>query len=177
MMESTRADNRRLEALAQTDPLTDALNRRALTDRLNAELERARRYDSMVTLLMIDIDHFKRINDSHGHITGDEVLKAVAGALKNSLRNIDMVFRYGGEEFMVLLSNTSREAAAMVGERLRVAVLGLQYLVDGRAIDLTVSIGCATLRPGESGDSLQRRADNALYVSKREGRNRLSLAG
>ena len=105
------------------------------------------------------------------------MLKAVAGALKNSLRNIDMVFRYGGEEFMVLLSNTNREAAAMVGERLRMAVLGLQYLVEGRAIDLTISIGCATLLAGESVDRLQRRADNALYVSKRKGRNSLCMAG
>ena len=126
---------------------------------------------------MVDIDHFKSINDRFGHATGDEVLKAVAGALKNSLRNIDMVFRYGGEEFLVLLANTSREAAQMVGERLRLAVLGLQYLEEGRALELSVSLGCATMLPGESPDSLQRRADSALYVSKREGRNRLSMAG
>ncbi|MWV14251.1 diguanylate cyclase [Pseudomonas sp. R-28-1W-6] len=162
---------------ALRDPLTDTGNRIAMNQSLQREIDLARRSLQPLSALMLDIDHFKRINDQYGHITGDEVLKAVAGALKHSLRNIDMVFRYGGEEFMVLLSNTSRESAAMVGERLRMAVLGLQYLVDGHAIDLTVSIGCATLLPGESGDSLQRRADNALYVSKREGRNRLSMAG
>ena len=96
---------------------------------------------------------------------------------KDSLRNIDMVFRYGGEEFLVLLSNTSREAAQMVGERLRLAVLGLQHVEEGRALELSISLGCATLLAGESPDSLLRRADNALYVSKREGRNRLSMAG
>ncbi len=162
---------------ALRDPLTETGNRIAMNQALQREIDLARRNLQPLSVLMLDIDHFKRINDSHGHITGDEVLKAVAGALKNSLRNIDMVFRYGGEEFMVLLSNTNREAAAMVGERLRMAVLGLQYLVEGRAIDLTISIGCATLLAGESVDSLQRRADNALYVSKREGRNRLSMAG
>ncbi len=162
---------------ALRDPLTETGNRIAMNQALQREIDLARRNLQPLSVLMLDIDHFKRINDSHGHITGDEVLKAVAGALKNSLRNIDMVFRYGGEEFMVLLSNTNREAAAMVGERLRMAVLGLQYLVEGRAIDLTISIGCATLLAGESVDSLQRRADNALYVSKRKGRNRLSMAG
>ena len=162
---------------ALRDPLTETGNRIAMNQALQREIDLARRNLQPLSVLMLDIDHFKRINDSHGHITGDEVLKAVAGALKNSLRNIDMVFRYGGEEFMVLLSNTNREAAAMVGERLRMAVLGLQYLVEGRAIDLTLSIGCATLLAGESVDSLQRRADNALYVSKRKGRNRLSMAG
>ncbi|UUY08096.1 GGDEF domain-containing protein [Pseudomonas sp. J452] len=162
---------------ALRDPLTDTGNRIAMNQALQREIDLARRNLQPLSVLMLDIDHFKRINDSHGHITGDEVLKAVAGALKNSLRNIDMVFRYGGEEFMVLLSNTNREAAAMVGERLRMAILELQYLVENRAIDLTISIGCATLLAGESVDSLQRRADNALYVSKREGRNRLSMAG
>jgi len=88
-----------------------------------------------------------------------------------------MVFRFGGEEFLVLLSNTHREAAAMVGERLRMAVMELQYLVQGRALDVSISLGCATLLAGESSDSLLRRADNALYVAKREGRNRLALAG
>lgn len=162
---------------ALRDPLTDTGNRIAMNQALQREVELARRNLQPLSVLMVDIDHFKQINDQYGHATGDEVLKAMAGALKNSLRNIDMVFRYGGEEFLVLLSNTDREAAQMVGERLRMAVLGLQHLVDNRAIDLSISLGCATMLAGESVDSLQRRADNALYVSKREGRNRLSMAG
>ncbi|MES2821922.1 MAG: GGDEF domain-containing protein, partial [Pseudomonadota bacterium] len=89
----------------------------------------------------------------------------------------DMVFRYGGEEFLVLLSNTNREAAAMVGERLRQAIQDLQCVAQGAPIELSVSLGCACLLPGESVESLLRRADNALYVAKREGRNRLTMAG
>ena len=162
---------------ALRDPLTDTGNRIAMNQAMQREVDLARRNMQPLSVLMVDIDHFKNINDRFGHATGDEVLKAVAGALKNSLRNIDMVFRYGGEEFLVLLANTSREAAQMVGERLRLAVMGLQYLEEGRALELSVSLGCATMLPGESPDSLQRRADSALYVSKREGRNRLSMAG
>ncbi|WP_068830665.1 GGDEF domain-containing protein [Pseudomonas sp. BMS12] len=162
---------------ALRDPLTETGNRIAMNQALQREIDLARRNLQPLSVLMLDIDHFKAINDRFGHGTGDEVLKAIAASLKDSLRNIDMVFRYGGEEFLVLLSNTSREAAQMVGERLRLAVLGLQYLVEGQALELSISLGCATLLPGESTDSLQRRADNALYVSKREGRNRLSMAG
>jgi diguanylate cyclase (GGDEF)-like protein len=162
---------------ALRDPLTNTGNRIAMQQTLKREVEIARRTLQPLSVLMVDIDHFKRINDSHGHLVGDQALKSVASALKDSLRNIDMVFRYGGEELMVLLSSTNREAASMVGERLRMAVLGIQYLVENRAIELSVSLGCATLLPGESMESLLRRADNALYVSKRDGRNRLSMAG
>jgi diguanylate cyclase (GGDEF)-like protein len=162
---------------ALRDPLTDTGNRIAMSQSLQREVDLARRSLLPLSVLMLDIDHFKTINDRFGHATGDEVLKAVAAALKGSLRNIDMIFRYGGEEFLVLLANTSREAAQLVGERLRLAVLGLQYLEEGRALELSISLGCATLLPGESSESLQRRADSALYVSKREGRNRLSMAG
>ena len=162
---------------ALRDPLTDTGNRIAMNQALQREVDLARRNLQPLSVLMLDIDHFKSINDRFGHATGDEVLKAVATVLKDSLRNIDMVFRYGGEEFLVLLSNTSREAAQMVGERLRLAVLGLQHVEEGRALELSISLGCATLLAGESPDSLLRRADNALYTSKREGRNRLSMAG
>lgn len=162
---------------ALRDPLTATGNRVALQQTLKREVDIAKRTLQPLSVLMVDIDHFKRINDNHGHIIGDQALIAVANALKDSLRNVDMVFRYGGEEFVVLLSNTSCEAASMVGERLRMAVLGIQYLVENRAIEMSVSLGCATLLPGESVDSLLHRADSALYVSKREGRNRLSMAG
>ena len=162
---------------ALRDPLTNTGNRIAMDQALQREVELARRTQQPLSLLMLDIDHFKRINDSHGHSMGDEVLKALAATLKNQLRNVDMVFRFGGEEFMILLSNTPREAAAMVGERLRQAILELQCLAQGQAIELSASLGCATLLPGESADSLLRRADSALYVAKREGRNRLAMAG
>ncbi|WP_433739373.1 GGDEF domain-containing protein [Pseudomonas putida] len=162
---------------ALRDPLTDTGNRIAMDQTLLREIEISRRHQHPLSVLMLDIDHFKQINDSHGHSVGDEVLKAVAASIKGQLRNVDMVFRYGGEEFLVLLSNTAREAAAMVGERLRLTVQTQEYVAEGRLIELTISLGCSTLLPGESAESLLRRADNALYVAKREGRNRLTMAG
>jgi diguanylate cyclase (GGDEF)-like protein len=159
-------------------PLRNALLYRAAMDQtLEREIDMARRHMQPLSLLMLDIDHFKRINDSHGHGVGDEVLKAVADSIKSQLRNVDMVFRFGGEEFLILLANTSRDAAAMVGERLRYAAQAQDYCAAGTRIELTVSLGCATLLPGESAESLLRRADSALYVAKREGRNRLTMAG
>ena len=162
---------------ALRDPLTDTGNRVAMDQTLQREIDMSRRHLQPLSLLMLDIDHFKCINDTHGHSAGDEVLKAVAASIKGQLRNVDMVFRYGGEEFLILLSNTGREAAAMVGERLRFATQTREYLADGKSIELTVSLGCSTLLPGESAESLLRRADSALYVAKREGRNRLAMAG
>jgi diguanylate cyclase (GGDEF)-like protein len=162
---------------ALRDPLTDTGNRIAMDQTLQREIEMSRRHSQPLSLLMLDIDHFKQINDTYGHSAGDDVLKAVAASIKDQLRNVDMVFRFGGEEFLILLSNTSREAAAMVGERLRFAAQAQDYVADGKVIELTVSLGCSTLLPGESAESLLRRADSALYVAKREGRNRLTMAG
>ena len=162
---------------ALRDPLTDTGNRIAMDQTLHREIEMSQRHSQPLSLLMLDIDHFKQINDTYGHSAGDDVLKAVAASIKNQLRNVDMVFRFGGEEFLILLSNTSREAAAMVGERLTFAAQAQDYVAEGKMIELTVSIGCSTLLPGESAESLLRRADSALYVAKREGRNRLAMAG
>ena len=162
---------------ALRDPLTDTGNRIAMDQTLQREIEMSRRHSQPLSLLMLDIDHFKQINDTYGHSAGDEVLKAVAASIKNQLRNVDMVFRFGGEEFLILLSNTSREAAGMIGERLRFAAQAQDYVAEGKMVELTVSIGCSTLLPGESAESLLRRADSALYVAKRGGRNRLAMAG
>lgn len=162
---------------ALRDPLTETGNRVAMDQTLQREIDMARRHLNPLSLLMLDIDHFKQINDTHGHAAGDNVLRAVATAIKAQLRNVDMVFRFGGEEFLILLSNTGRDAAAMVGERLRQATQAQDYWADELRIELTVSLGCSTLLAGESAESLLRRADNALYVAKREGRNRLAMAG
>ena len=162
---------------ALRDPLTETGNRIAMDQTLQREIDMARRHLQPLSLLMLDIDHFKHINDSHGHATGDKVLKAVAASIKSQLRNVDMVFRFGGEEFLILLSNTGRDAASMVGERLRQAAQAQDYWADDERIELTVSLGCSTLLAGESAESVLRRADNALYVAKREGRNRLAMAG
>jgi diguanylate cyclase (GGDEF)-like protein len=167
--------NANLSALR--DPLTGAGNRIAMEQSLTREAEIARRQQQPLSVLMLDIDHFKGINDTHGHATGDVVLRGVADAIKDRLRNIDQVFRFGGEEFLIVLTNTGRESAALVGERLRNAALQLTYPVNGSPVELTVSLGCSTLLPGESPDSLLRRADTALYAAKRQGRNRLEMAG
>ena len=162
---------------ALRDPLTGTGNRIAMEQTLQREIDMSRRHRQPLSLLMLDIDHFKSVNDTHGHAAGDHVLREVAASIKQQLRNVDMVFRYGGEEFLILLSNTGRESAALVGERLRYAAQSNDYWAANTRIELTVSLGCSTLLPGESADSLLRRADNALYVAKREGRNRLAMAG
>jgi diguanylate cyclase (GGDEF)-like protein len=162
---------------ALRDWLTGTGNRIAMNQALRREMDVARRNQQPLSVLMLDIDHFKHINDQFGHSVGDNVLKSIAAALKSSLRNVDMVFRYGGEEFMVLLPNTGRDAAGLVGERLRMAVLELQHHEQNQPIELSISIGCATLQPTEGQDQLLRRADEALYVAKRNGRNQLSVAG
>ncbi|TBU73449.1 hypothetical protein DNK06_20770 [Pseudomonas daroniae] len=161
---------------ALRDPLTNTGNRIAMDQVLGREIELARRNAQPLSLLMLDIDHFKRINDEHGHSAGDEMLKAVATTLKDQLRNIDMVFRYGGEEFLVLLSDTSSEGAALVGERLRQSVMELQYVTQGKPIEMSISLGCATLEAGEPIESLLTRADKALYSAKRSGRNCMTMA-
>lgn len=161
---------------ALRDPLTDTGNRLAMDQVLQREMALAQRSQQPLSLLMLDLDHFKRINDNFGHSTGDEVLKALAATLKAQLRNIDMVFRFGGEEFLVVMSNTNSEAAAMIGERLRRAVMDLQCLAQGVAIDVSISLGCATLQNGEMIDGLMKRTDTAMYSAKHDGRNRLVVA-
>jgi two-component system cell cycle response regulator len=175
-IESTMADNRRLELLAQTDPLTKLLNRRALNERLAAEMERVRRYNTTVAVLLIDLDHFKSINDNHGHLTGDEVLCEVAALLQRGVRAVDVVARYGGEEFLIVLPETGATGAAAFAERLREYIESFLFAQSRRApVRLTTSIGVATF-PGfgvESVDDLFAAADQALYRAKAEGRNRV----
>jgi two-component system cell cycle response regulator len=176
IMESTKADNARLEALASTDPLTDVLNRRALDERLAVELERARRYTSEVTLLMVDIDHFKRVNDTHGHLVGDDVLMEVAALLTQTVRTTDIVARYGGEEFAIILPETGEEGAIRFAERIRERMEGNAFRVDDTlTLRVTASIGVATY-PAPKVDTVEdliARADQALYRAKAEGRNRV----
>ena len=162
---------------ALRDALTGVGNRSALDRALARELELARRTQQPLSLLMLDLDHFKRINDRFGHGVGDDVLRQTAQTIANGLRSMDMVFRFGGEEFCVLLSATSHEAAHTVAERLRAAV-ETQAARDGAIpLSVTLSIGLATLRDVESAKSLLQRADSALYQAKASGRNRLcSLA-
>jgi diguanylate cyclase (GGDEF)-like protein len=164
--------NLRLRDLAVTDELTGVANRRLLLDRLGRELERARRSGKPLAFLMLDLDHFKSWNDELGHQKGDEVLRAVAGALSGVVRRVDTVGRYGGEEFSLLLPDTTRAQALVVAEKLRLAVAALDL---GRP--LTVSIGVA-VHPDDAGDdaSLVGAADEALLAAKRAGRDRVIAA-
>ncbi|MCA2986155.1 MAG: diguanylate cyclase [Gemmatimonas sp.] len=179
MVESTMADNARLEQLAQTDPLTQLLNRRALTERIAAEMERTLRYDSTMALLMIDLDHFKRVNDTYGHLVGDDVLRDVAPLLSDTIRTADIVARYGGEEFLVLLPETDDAGAESFADRIRRAIETHPFASDSlpEPLRLTASIGVAVYPAAriESVEDLFARADAALYRAKADGRNRVRL--
>lgn len=176
LIESTRADNVRLEALATTDALTRLLNRRGLVERLSTEMDRARRYGTVLALLMIDVDHFKEINDTWGHLTGDAVLAEVARLLQGAVRTVDLVARYGGEEFVVILPETPLDGAATFAERIRERLAQHPFGADvGRSVHLTASIGVASFPSprGETIEDLLARADEALYRAKAAGRNRV----
>ncbi len=178
LLETAKADNARLEALAHTDPLTQVLNRRALTLRLSAELERARRYESQVSMLLIDIDHFKHINDNYGHLVGDDVLREVADRLASTVRSVDIVARYGGEEFVIVLPETSQEGALAFAERIREQMAGHTFrAASDRSLRLTASIGvaCFPLPGVDSVEELFALADEALYRAKAGGRNMVAV--
>lgn len=168
-----------------TDVLTGWHNRRYLQTRLREELARSRRDGSPLTLLLIDIDHFKRVNDNHGHLAGDLVLTEVAQRIESRIRASDVAARYGGEEFVLLLPDTDAVAGHSLAERLRAAVGERPVaLADGTELDLTISAGLATVTPSRAdedlktlAESLLARADVALYEAKSAGRDRVAAAG
>lgn len=165
------------------DPLTKAYNRRYLDRRLDEEVARSKRYALELSILMLDIDHFKRVNDTYGHLAGDAALSTLSGLVKTSLRDLDVVARYGGEEFIVICTNTDIDGAALVAERLRKLVESHQVEITDSSgkklsIQIRVSIGVAGFSAGiESKENLIQAADQALYRAKEEGRNRVVVAG
>ncbi|GAB4209668.1 MAG: hypothetical protein OHK0013_29340 [Sandaracinaceae bacterium] len=167
---------RKLEELSTHDELTKLPNRRYLNERLEREMAEARRYGHPLSLLMIDVDHFKKLNDRAGHPVGDEALREVGARIRGALREVDTVARWGGEEFVVLLSRAGEAQAAEVAEKLRrvVADIDTPWSREQPFGHLSVSIGIAELREGDDAASLVQRADRAVYVAKREGRNRVS---
>ncbi len=166
--------NRELERLATYDPLTELLNRRAFIARAATEIARSRRYQRPLALLALDIDHFKSVNDTHGHATGDQALREVAGCIQSVLRGNDLSARFGGEEFAILLPETQVGAAAEVAERLRLRIAALSIPTGNGPLTITTSIGVTTLMPGDDGlDRLMARADACLYAAKHGGRNRV----
>jgi len=165
-----------LNHLSTTDSLTELFNRRALIDTLHHEIDRAQRYESDLSLILCDLDRFKNINDTHGHAAGDEALQAVARALKSSLRKADIVGRYGGDEFMIILPETSLDGAKLLAEKIRSAVSDIVLELPGnKRLNLSLSLGVANCcSPIENIDTLVNLADAALYVSKHGGRNKVS---
>jgi diguanylate cyclase (GGDEF)-like protein len=163
------AANAKLDALATLDGLTGIANRRTFSAWLDAECARASRYQSPLSLIMLDVDHFKNLNDTFGHQAGDELLKLMGKILASTARNTDLVARYGGEEFAVILVNTDQSAAAIAAERLRSRIEAEAW--PHRAV--TASIGIGTFDAGTAdAAALLNRADKALYFSKKNGRNR-----
>ncbi|MDW8326206.1 MAG: diguanylate cyclase [Anaerolineales bacterium] len=164
----------RMEELATHDPVTGLLNRRALYTHAEAELNRAQRNRKPLSLVMLDIDHFKQVNDQHGHLLGDKALHAVATTLAQNKRPYDWAGRWGGEEFLLVLPATDSQEAALVAERLRVGIQEMRVpLPDGGAISVQASLGVSTFEPGSAHtlDLLVHQADEALMRAKREGRN------
>ena len=160
--------------ISATDPLTGALNRRSFTERAGAELSRARRYGRPTSLLMIDADRFKSVNDRYGHAGGDAVLRAFVATVADCLRPSDLLGRIGGEEFAVLLAETGVAGAESVAERIRAAVEARDVPMDGQVIRFTVSLGAAALGDGPTAlENAMERADAALYRAKELGRNRV----
>jgi diguanylate cyclase (GGDEF)-like protein len=166
-------DLARLAVLSQTDDLTLLYNRRYLDDVLPREIDRARRYGHPLSLMMIDLDHFKEINDRHGHAVGDEILRGMGDRLRAFSRYADVSARWGGEEFLVLLIETDEDKARQVAERLRQGIGELGHETSAGPLTVTLSIGVAALGTGDTASSMLRRADEALYRAKRGGRNRV----
>jgi two-component system cell cycle response regulator len=175
---SLRAANEENRRLSITDPLTGAYNRRYLMEQLPRELQRASRYSRPLSAVMCDVDHFKKINDTHGHMAGDEVLKVVVSTLKGTIRTTDWVARYGGEEFVIVLPETNGINAAVAAEHLR-KQLGAQPLdIEGLKLSVTASFGVVGWRDavptGATVDQLIARCDTGVYASKAAGRNRVT---
>ncbi len=177
-MAKDRADeaNRRMAAL---DPLTGVANRRSVIAALDRDVARAVRTRESIAVMMVDIDHFKRVNDQYGHPVGDQVLCHVVNVLRQRVRSQDLVSRYGGEEFLVVLPDTDALGAHQLARQLCEAVAGARYRHEGTDISVTVSIGVfgGRLEPGDNWDMLIAAADRALYRAKELGRNRVEAAG
>lgn len=171
----TRLDSIRIES--NTDAVTTLLNRQAFNDTLAAALAHSQKSGESFALLMIDIDHFKNVNDSYGHVTGDQVLRLVAQTVKHMVKGQDTCARYGGEEFAVILPNTRLDGAVIVAEQIRKAVMSRELIRRSTGENLgrvTVSLGVGSVQPGDAATAIVERADKALYLSKRGGRNKVS---
>jgi diguanylate cyclase len=167
---------KRIEELAELDELTGSFNRRCIMRMLDEEIGRAGRSGAPCSIALIDLDWFKRINDAYGHPTGDEVLRTFAITVFANIRPIDRFGRYGGEEFLLVLPDVSRDGACRMLDRLRAIIAELDWSAFSPGMRVTISAGVATLRAAENPDTLLARADSALYAAKAQGRNRITSA-
>ncbi len=170
---SLRRYQKRIAALATTDSLTELPNRRGFDLLANQAIQEARRNQSPLCALLLDLDHFKELNDSHGHLAGDAVLRGFARQLSDNLRQSDIICRWGGEEFILLLKDNTPEQARQLGEKIRQQTEQSRFDHEGAQLRITTSIGLAELHPADALDQLIARADRALYRAKQTGRNRL----
>ena len=161
--------------MAQKDPLTGICNRSALDDMLKRELSHAGRHQSSCALIMLDIDHFKKVNDQYGHIIGDCALKVVTNTAARCIRDGDLLFRYGGEEFVVLMRETGLEGARLLAERIRANIEKTPCHCSGIDIKMTISAGVSAYETGDSPLTLFARADEAMYIAKDNGRNQTQV--
>ena len=169
--------NSKLDRLSKTDNLTKLLNRGAWESLLNSEFERFRRYGHDCTLIMLDIDNFKRVNDQYGHQVGDDVIRHLADTMRDCLRHTDHLGRYGGEEFAIILPETSLEGAGVIAERLRASIAAASISSHDMNLSYTISLGVATLHQHTaSSQQWLRQADGALYAAKHAGRNQVICA-
>lgn len=166
-----------VESLAITDPLTGLFNRRRFSDVLHREVAVTKRYKNSLTLLMIDIDHFKVINDRFGHDAGDEVLRAIAAALSGGLREVDLAARFGGEEFAIIMPHTTKTNAVVVAQRIAEHIQKLEHSFKGEKVTMTASMGVADVADlkDATSENLLKASDVALYEAKRTGRNRIVI--
>ena len=165
----------KLQRLAITDGLTKLHNSRSFYSQLEVEVDRFNRYKHPLSLLLLDIDHFKEYNDNYGHLEGDKVLVKISQLIKACLRKLDTAYRYGGEEFTVILPETSGEEAVLVAERIRKTVGAEKFKPEpGKQLGITISIGAAQYSPEEQLSTFIQRADKAMYLSKQQGRNRVT---
>jgi len=162
--------------LAYCDSLTGIRNRSTFEESFDRELHLAQRHQQDLTLLVIDIDHFKQVNDQHGHALGDEVIIEVANRIQASIRTTDMLFRYGGEEFVVLLTNSDCEASYDIAERILQSVREIEVQLAGQSLDISVSIGLACRDAQDDRHSLFNRADKAMYAAKHAGRDQIQVS-